>query len=435
MPNRIATSLHSAPLLLLGIAALATLIDCQNTSTTSCAVYTNDYNAAVANDGQLSQEIASAEPYPMAIIISQDALNRLFAAVAGEELPPVTLGSEVLGVPLSLTLRPSLPLIQVGGERECTTCLLTELDFGLDVTLDQSTVSGSGAGRYQFPLTLEANGMESTRAMAQLGESTVLQVDFSVSGLSSEALDVVEPLVSQAATYVIRNTLGDTELFELTAWEIGDGDVKLLGFGPLIYPEQETVAIGIHTNLIRPLSGSVSVTPALPEGVDIGMQFHPELVQQMVRRMMFEGHIDRSYDMTGNPTSSGGLQVSLDKLEGSDDELLRSGFTLWRTDGGLCGCIGLQADLGLSISDAELRLEVNDLAVVEAAGIGEYLVAVDQWLSSPFLSGLIDTSEITLNYRQITLPDEKQADLSARSFELALDARGLSIFLNIDAIQ
>jgi hypothetical protein len=208
----------------------------------------------------------------------------------------------------------------------------------------------------------------------------------------------------------------------------------MLGRGPIIYPETHTIAIGIHTNLVQPLSRSIEVAPSLPEGADIGMQFHPELVQQMISRMLFEGHIDRSYDATGQADENGDFQVSLATMEGTADNMMRTTFGLWRTGGGLCGSADLQADMALSISDQAVNLAVDNVQVLDAAGIGQALLVADQWLASPFLSNVADFSEITLNYREMELPGGMQADMSAQSFRLDLDAHGLSVYLNIDQI-
>jgi len=140
-------------------------------------------------------------------------------------------------------------------------------------------------------------------------------------------MDLLEPVIADAATFIIQEELGDTELFELGAWTFGDGDVKLLGRGPIIEPDFGTIVIGIHTNLVRPLSGSVAVDPALPEGADIGLQLHPELVQTMIQRMLHEGHIDRSYDLTGQASPSGDNQVSLNFMRSApESNALQSNF-------------------------------------------------------------------------------------------------------------
>lgn len=56
-----------------------------------CATHSSGYQSAVEDEGKLSEGVAEEAPYPMAIIISQDALNQIFAAIADAELPDVNL--------------------------------------------------------------------------------------------------------------------------------------------------------------------------------------------------------------------------------------------------------------------------------------------------------------------------------------------------------
>lgn len=397
-----------------------------------CATHLGGFQTSVEDEGKLSEGVAEEAPYPMAIIISQDALNQIFSAIADADLPDVPLVDDLLGV--SVTLHPQLPLIQVGGELDCLECLLTELAFGLTVEVADDVVTGTGLGRYQFPLGLQPNGLDSTKVTAQLGQSTLLQVDLSISGLDDDIMDAIEPLIAGAATLIIQETVGDTELFELGAWSFGDGDVTMLARGPIIEPDFGTVVLGIHTNMVQPLSSAVTIDPLLPEGADIGIQFHPELLQVMAQRMMFEGHIDRSYDTAGQPDDSGDHQMSLNEMKASPSDLLTTSFRLWRTGGGLCGFADIQADLGLSISDEAFDLSVQNVDITDGEGIGELLVAADNWYQSEFTQSLIEYTELTINYQEFDLPGDKVAEMSAESFRLTVDGRGLSVFLNIDEI-
>ena len=47
---------------------------------------------------------------------------------------------------------------------------------------------------------------------------------------------------------------------------------------------------------------------------------------------------------------------------------------------------------------------------------------------------LINISEFTLNYREMNLPNNKKAEMSAETFRLEIGGNGLNIFLNLDAI-
>jgi hypothetical protein len=267
-------------------------------------------------------------------------------------------------------------------------------------------------------------------------------VDLSVNDL----IDLAEPDVKEYVNELVQEEYGAVELFTLEPWEIGNGEVKLLGRGPLLYPEHKTLVIGIHTNLVQPLSSSVALEPTLPEGADIGMQFHPELVQVMIQRMMHEGHIARTYDESGSAMmmsmedSEGlatGFDVTLSTLEQSStgDGLLSAGFTMWRTSGGICGSAELLAELGAQVGDGGVRLSAKNIRIERGEGaFGLIAETVDDWLQSDFMRDVIDISEFTLNYDELNLPNNKKAQMSAETFRFEIGGSGFNIFLNLDAV-
>ncbi len=426
---------------LLGLLALALMATtgCDlltaATQNSNCVTHSTNFQGMVAQEGQLQAEVSTQNSdYPMAIVLSQVAVNKFFAAVASADIPTLRIPTQVLGVPVTVAIDPSLPLLQIGGEKGCATCILTELAFGLSVDVAGFAVGGTGKGRYQFPLTMTANGMESTSLHAQLGQSEVLGIELNISGLDSAIFQAIEPLVANAVTGLIRNSYGDTHLFDLNAWQIGNGDVRLLGRGPHIDAEQRTIVIGMHTNLVRPLGNSVAWNPALPTGADIGLQFHPELLQVMIGRMMNEGHIPRSYDATGQPEDGGAYQTTLNAMAPSQSGALATSFRLWRTSGGFCGFADLEAGMSMAISDRKLAFNIDGIKVTQTEGAGDLLRLADAWLGADFLNKVTNFTQLTVNYNEFDLPGGKVADMSAESFQLNLDARGLSLFLNIDAI-
>ena len=422
------------PLFLLILSPISgcQLLDAANNS--SCTEHSSSYQEAVAVEGQLTTALNEEEEYPMAMVFSQDAVNRLFAAVSDADLPDITLSETPLGVPVTVTIDPQLPLLQLGGDLGCTTCLLTEAGFGLTIDVAGAAVSGNGVGRYQFPLSMEIDGYNTSSMMAGLGQSEVLSLDLQISGVSDSIMNIVEPLVADAVTYYIQNDYGDTKLFDVEPWEFGNGDVKLVGRGPHLSPENRTIVIGMRSNLVRAQGGTIDWQPTLPEGADVGLQFHPELIQSMISRMMNEGHIARSYDSSGSASEAGEQQVTLNQMSAADNGLLNTSFTLWRTAGGFCGFADLQAGLGLSISDQKLSFAVDNLQITDSAGAGDLLKYTNEWMGGDYLSDLVNFSELTVNYNELSIPGDKKAEMSAESFRLDLDASGLNLYLNVDAI-
>lgn len=408
---------------------------CDLTQNSDCVDHSTNYQASLVDEGALSVDApGNDEPYPMAVVLSQDAVNKLFAAVADADLPPLTIADTLLGIPISVTLDPQLPLIQIGGVNNCVTCLFSSLGFGLNVSVAGVGVGGTGAAAFQFPLFVEANGLESTSFFAQLGQSEFVDISLQIDGIPNEYMGLVNQLAVMGANAIMTNEYGDTKLFDLNAWEVGDGDVKLVGRGPHINPISRTIVIGMQSNLVRPENGSVQWNPSLPEGADIGLQIAPELIESLIRRMMHEDHIPRSYNESGQADSFGSQQVTLNTMRAGQDNLMTTGFRLWRTSGGFCGFADLQADLGLSISDKKLKFAAQNVQITDSAGIGNLLQYANDWGGSEFLTSVIDYSEITVNYNEFNIPGGKKADMSAESFRLDLGSEGLSLFLNIEAI-
>ena len=217
--------------------------------------------AAVLNEeGKLSTEIAEEPPFPMSIIVSQASLNELFASVSDQGIDPITLSlGSILGVDVDVIVSPDLPKIQIEAVEECTTCIVTEVSFGLAVRAAGFTIGAEGTARYQFPVRMEPEGLEATHVFGDFDQSQFQTLDLRVTDdadfeiplvdLSvNDLIDLAEPTVKDYVNELVQEEYGAVKLFTLEPWEIGNGDVKLLGRGPLLYPEHKTLVIGIHTN-------------------------------------------------------------------------------------------------------------------------------------------------------------------------------------------
>ena len=411
---------------------------------------------ALGEEGQISTEIAEEPPFPMSIIVSQDALNQLFSSITDNEIDPITLNvGSVLGVDVSVTVSPDLPLIQIESVEDCETCIVTQVSFGLAVSAAGFSIGAEGTARYQFPVRMQPEGLEATHVFGDFDQSQFQTLDLRVTDDAdfeipfvditvNDLIDLAEPDVKDYVNELVQDEYGAVELFTLEPWVIGNGEVKLLGRGPLLFPEHRTLVMGIHTNLVQPLSSSVSLEPILPEGADLGMQFHPELIQVMVQRMMHEGHIGRTYDESGSAmmsSESDGLEtsfeVTLSTLEQSSerDGLLSAGFTMWRTEDGICGSAELRAELGAQVGDGGVRLVAQNIRIERGEGLFGFLAeTADDWLQSDFMREVINVSEFTLNYDELNLPNNKKAQMSAENFRFEVGGSGFNIFLNLDAV-
>jgi hypothetical protein len=447
------------PLLALFLAAaLFSCKELEKALNADCSSTKTLYQNEIANQGLLSEEAAEEAPFPMSLILSQDSLNRMFSAVADNDIDPITVDLGSIGglggfggVDASLIIDPDLPLIQFESVANCDTCIVLDVSFGLSVDVEGVQIGGSGRAKYQFPLELDAVGLEYTSVIGRFDESKFQDIDIEVSdgidvgipGLNlsvNDIIDIIEPEIKTQVNRIVKDEFGPKELFKLESWDIGEGAVKLVARGPILYPEHKTLVLGVHTNLVRPLNKSVGLEPALPEGADVGMQFHPELVQSMIQRMLSEGEISRSYDESGNRSSASGsglFEVSFTTLEQSDREagLLTAGFTVWRTDGFLCGSSEFLVDLGVSISDGNIALVARNLRAGQTTGsFGQLVSTIEDWIGGEFVKDMINISELTFNYREVNLPNEKKAKMSAETFKLEIGGNGFNIFLNLDEI-
>ena len=415
-------------------------------------------NTVLETEGNLSIEIAQEPPYPMSIIVSQDALNRLFAEVASNEIDPIEIPiGELFGFEAKMIVSPELPLIQIEAIEGCETCIVTEAAFGVVFDVEGFQAGAKGFARYQFPVRMVPQGLELTQVFGDFHLSSFQTLNLEVTddfdidlpfidASINDAIDLAEPYLKDYITELVQDEYGEVELFDLEPWAIGNGEVKLLGRGPILYPETQTLIIGIHTNLVQPLSSAVELEPSLPQGADLGLQFHPELVQVMVQRMMHEGHVSRSYSESGqamlmsnaDEDLGSGFDVTLSTLEQSDagDGLLTAGFTLWQTAGdALCGSAELRAELGVSVGDGGIALTAQNMRIENGEGAFGFLAeTADDWLNSDFMRDVVDISEFTLNYDELNLPNDKKAQMTADTFRLEVGGNGFNIFLNLNAV-
>jgi hypothetical protein len=455
--SKMSSKMSSKVLLLLILSTM--LFSCKELEkalSQDCTQTKKDYQAAISKEGELATTIKEDGPFPMALIFSQDSVNQMFAAVADNDIDPITvpLGSlgaifGVGGFDVDLVVDPDLPLIQFESVADCETCISLEMSFGLAFKIEGESVGGAGTAKCHFPLALKSEAFEYTSFIGEFNNAVCTKIDIDVTGSLdvgipgldisvNELIDLAEPAVEDVVNGVLQNDFSETELFKLESWKIGKGDVRLLARGPILNAEQKTLTLGIHTNLVRPLDETVALEPSLPEGADVGMQFHPELVQAMIQRMLSEGTMSRSYDESGNKASSGGLfEVSFTTLEQSELEpgLLTAGFTVWRTDGFLCGSSEFLVDLGVSISDGNIALEAKNLRAGNTTGaFGQLVSTIENWIGGQFIDDMINISQLTFNYRELNLPNNKKASMSAETFRLEIGGNGFNIFLNLDQI-
>ncbi len=396
-----------------------------------CSTQQSAYQDSQEGEGVLQESIATEGPYAMALVISQDGINKLLATVLDQDLPPI---EDEVTTGLSYTAQPSLPTISIESFPDCPTCLRANIGFDLGVNLFGARLNdGRAAVTLRLPIEMAPQGNTATSLMAHMEQATVEDIDLNIAGLNSNDFRQIEDALEQEATRYVRRQFGLTEVVKLNSWAIGDGDVLLAARGPHINTEQRTILLGLNSNLSLPANTSLEAQTTLPDGVPMLLQFHPELLLSMGQRMMTEGHIARDYDSSGDVMEEGDHHVSLMAMSTTDSGLLNTGFRIWRTGGGLCGYADVTAGMSLTVTDANVQIKTEDLRIDDGEGSGA-LIAQNQWLAGDFMQSLTEQLELTVNYREIDASSEDK--MAAPEATLAqIDGRGLTVFLDIAVLE
>jgi hypothetical protein len=365
----------------------------------------------------------------MAMILSTDAVNKLLASILEQD--PLRIPDQDLGL-LTVRVEPELPTIQIASVQGCPGCVLSNWRFSVQVDLGLDVINGSASAALALPVGLtDVSGAE-TGLIASMDEATFLDLEVSVGGLSTSQVGLVDELIREEATRLLRNELGAVELSRFDAWQLGDDELLLKARGPFIFPEEGTMVLGLHTNLALPPTATVVEQATLPEGSEMGIQLHPELMLTVMQRMLNVGVIPRESDANGQADRRGDHQVTLEAMSSSDaSDGLKTSFRVWRTGGGLCGFADVSSDLSMRINGDFVQLEADNFDVEGGEGIGALLTdSSETWLASDFMQSLTENLALTINYRDFG-SEEEEGNLEPRTTELVVDGRGLSVFLNL----
>jgi hypothetical protein len=397
----------------------------------NCTEFSDEYGAEIEASGHLLSSVpATTESYPMALVLSQDAINGLFGRLADTQLPELSESATVMGQSLGVSVRPSLPLLSVGGQGSCRDCLGANVPFDVGLSMAGFDLPrGSGAIRVQMPVRLVPEGDQQTALVAEFQRIEVLglELDFARS-LMGDIYDVVEPLVSTALTRFLQSRFADARILTLDSWEIGAGEVFLAGRGPFVFPEAGTMVVAMQSNLPLATGATVEAQAQLPPGADLGVVIHPGLLGSMGRRMLFEGVIPQSYDEQGNADEGGATRLTLRSVSAAGDGLLRAQAQLWRT-GSACGSADLSASIGFAANPSGVSFAVRDIEVSGGRGSGQLLERADQ-LAGGFLDALVDTLEVTVNYDEI-FGGERGGRADVETFEFLVDGGGVRLYLDL----
>lgn len=395
-----------------------------------CEGYRATYQTELVKSGELASTIpTSPDGFAMGLVLNQRAVNELFRRLGDTELPVLSQSIGILGEDLTIAVQPAIPTLAIGGTGACTDCFQASVPFQIGIGAGEDIPNlGGGTLGAQLPLGMIPESDDKTALVASFQSLEVTNLDIDLGGTAFQAaVGTVEPLVNTLLTAWLQSRFEDARIATFDSWALGRGEVKLAGRGPFVHRETETIVIAMQSNLKTTLNGSLDVQTQLPEGADIGFVFHPELLLSMTRRMHYEGVIPHDYDQLGNQLDTGGTKVTFHTMASDDDGLLRTGATLYQTDN-LCGTASFDAALGLTVEPGLFAFTVQDVAVSDGQGIGELLT--NDWATGALVDGLLDTLQFTINYDQI-FGGEAQEQPEMGAFQANIDARGISVYLNV----
>jgi hypothetical protein len=368
----------------------------------------------------------------MGLVLNQRAVNELFRRLGDTELPILSQSFGIFGQNITIAIQPSIPTLAIGGNANCVDCFSASVPFQIGVgsgNADELPRLGGGTLAAQLPLGMIPDTDDQTALVAsfQSMEVTNLELDLGNSAFNN-LLGTIEPIVNTLLSAWLQSRFENARIATFDSWALGQGQVKLAGRGPFVYPSTETIVIAMQSNLQHNLNGSMEMQTALPIGADIGFVFHPELLLSMTRRMHYEGVIPQDYDESGNQLAAGGTKVTFNTMASGDDGLLRTGATLYRTDN-ICGTASFTAAMGISVEPGTFAFTVQDVAVTGGQGVGQ-LFSNDSWGTGVLVDSLLDTLQFTVNYDQIFGGETgEQPEMGA--FQANIDARGISVYLNV----
>jgi hypothetical protein len=374
------------------------------------------FREIAASEGALLDPTPMGEPYPVALKFSEDGLNRLLEGVVGQDVPftgelpfvwfsgPGTLNFEAT----------SAPVIELESLEGCPTCVQYSMDFNVVLIGANLEPEGAGIGsvKFRIPMLLEPDGERATILYADYTKLRVQELWLSAFGLETEDHMALVEAVGLFMQKKIQESYGKTELLRLDSWEIGKNDVRLLARKLIVFPEDDTLAIAMQSNLPLPPGGGLEITGEMPTGVPMVVDFDIAMFEAMVERLLEEGTIPRVYNEDGKADDDGNYGVTMDYIRGGQagQEFMTSQFKVWRFADGYCGNAVAQMDLDVDFDAIEgISITPSEVVVIGGQGSGavaaeeDDLVEDNQQVIDTFRNGVADNLATTINYDALAI--------------------------------
>lgn len=369
------------------------------------------FRSTAEGEGTLLDPLPKGEPYPVAIKFSEAGLNRLLEGVVGKEVPftgelPFFWFSGPGTLEFEQTSDPVIDLAELEG---CKTCVLYSFDFNVVLVGANGDFQGAGIGSVDLRIPLELRENVDTNDVSLLADYSRLRVQdlwLSAFGLETEEHEALVGAVAVLLEEKVQEGFGEVELLRLGSWAIGESGVELLARKLIVFPEQDTLALAMQSNLRLPAGGGLTIDGEMPTGVPMTLTFDTSLFQAMIERLLASGDIARIYDEDGKPDETGNYGVTFDSLVGAETQnRLITQFKVWRFADGYCGYAVAAMDLDVAIDETgNIALTAGDVAVLSGQGSGavaaqdDELVAQNQGVVENFKNDVASNLGTSINY-------------------------------------
>ncbi|MCA9686635.1 MAG: hypothetical protein KC457_31000, partial [Myxococcales bacterium] len=362
----------------------------------------------------LLSPVPSKGPFPVALQLTEDGVNRLLSGAVSDQDVPFT-GNLPLG-PAQAHFEPSSePVIEFADLPRCRNCILFSLRFEIELSSGDNPISaGPGEVKLSIPMRLESDEASGVSTLvADYSQAKVEDLYLSIYGIDSEEHETLTGALKVLITEQIQEDFGPVALLEIGSWTIGRNEVRLLARELIVRPEDGKLVLGMQTNLPLPEGSGLDLAGPLPEDIPMAVSMDTDLFLTMSHRMFDEGEIARRYDEDGTPNPTGIYGVTLNELAGNaaGNPQLDSIFRVWRIAEGYCGFAEAAMPLDIIVNNTKTGIDITPGPATLIAGEGsgaaaleeKELVDQNQDLIETFRSDLAAAVGSTVNYDSLDL--------------------------------
>ena len=426
----------------------------------TCPRFQSMYEAEKANEGAL---ISDAElsglinssinaDYAMSLTLNATAINKLFKAANTWTYDKMGFG---------------VPYFGIGG---CDASGLDQEFTGdttscLTVTIEFNGVANALL-RFGVPVTGEvASDLSKTSVFIDLSTMQILKISAQNGSLNAMAKTAINLAIQQ----FLSGYLPKVHLFDIAAWNIGNGDIKLVAGAPKVHIEQltgyEALEFGMYTNLFAQAE-SINIARDMPQNAEVGLHIHPQLIRAIIARMMTEQkssnaddtYITREVELDSSELNSSGyakngFHVTMTDLSRYPNERLYAcssdwrdyftfGFRLWSTDS-FCGYMDLLAGMNMVVTDRKFKIGIGNIHAGYSDGAMSVVGgALNSIASTNFAKSLLEYTNISVNFNEMSVSSSNGQDDSMKKaemvaymdenehFQFSITGTGINLYLN-----